>query len=184
MRRSISPPPQEKCVPPGHRQRIPNKLLENWYSTILGQATDVLLDPRVRHGLTVLTGLLKTTSLPASRSVTYFPSGWIPLLTQTCPWNDIGGVIVAGGDVLTLCIWLLSELLPQRYQIPLPGASESLLPQHALSLCEENGALLEHSPHGWPIPPASKRIYPSPSSISTDVRSSVAIRRGTPKKVV
>ncbi|KAG1725878.1 acyl-CoA oxidase [Suillus paluster] len=56
--------------------------------------------------------------------------------------NDGKGVIIAEGDVLTLCIRLFSELLLQRYKLPLPDASESLLAQHAASILEENINLL------------------------------------------
>jgi acyl-CoA oxidase len=45
--------------------------------------------------------------------------------------------------VLTLCIRLFSELLQQRYQIPLPEAEESLLAWHATSLLNENMRLLK-----------------------------------------
>ena len=48
----------------------------------------------------------------------------------------------------TLCIRLFSELLLQRYQMPLPDASESLLARHAVSSFEENKALLQQLPGG------------------------------------
>ncbi|KAL0958742.1 hypothetical protein HGRIS_014067 [Hohenbuehelia grisea] len=52
--------------------------------------------------------------------------------------NDGKGVIIAEGDVLTLCIRLFSELVQGRYQVPMPEPSNSLLAQHATSLLEEN----------------------------------------------
>ena len=57
--------------------------------------------------------------------------------------NDGKGVIIAEGDVLTLCIRLFSELLQHKYQIPLPEAEESLLAWHATSLLDENMLLLK-----------------------------------------
>lgn len=47
-------------------------------------------------------------------------------------------MIIAEGDVLTLCIRLFSELLLKRYEVSLPDASESLLAHHARSIFEEN----------------------------------------------
>lgn len=44
---------------------------------------------------------------------------------------------------MTLCIRLFSELLLGKYQIPLPGPSESLLARRAHSLLAENRALLQ-----------------------------------------
>jgi acyl-CoA oxidase len=45
--------------------------------------------------------------------------------------------------VLTLCIRLFSELLLQRYHVPLPDTEESLLAWHANSLLHENIQLLK-----------------------------------------
>jgi acyl-CoA oxidase len=47
-------------------------------------------------------------------------------------------MIIAEGDVVTLCIRLCSELLQGHYTVPLPPLSDSLLAQHAHSLLEEN----------------------------------------------
>jgi len=57
--------------------------------------------------------------------------------------NDGKGVIIAEGDVMTLCIRLFSELLLERYTVALPDPGESLLANHASSLMEENAALLQ-----------------------------------------
>lgn len=52
-------------------------------------------------------------------------------------------MIIAEGDVLTLCIRLFSELLLGRYSLRLPDPAESLLAQHATSILEENIELLK-----------------------------------------
>ncbi len=59
--------------------------------------------------------------------------------------NDAKGVVIAEGDILTLCIRLFSELLQARYSLGslLPDASESLLAFHASALLEENATLLQ-----------------------------------------
>ncbi|KAJ3763918.1 acyl-CoA oxidase [Lentinula raphanica] len=56
--------------------------------------------------------------------------------------NDGKGVIIAEGDILTLCIRLFSELLLGRYTIPMPSSSDSILARHAWGLLEENRELL------------------------------------------
>lgn len=52
-------------------------------------------------------------------------------------------MIIAEGDILTLCIRLFSELLQGKYEVPMPDPGESLLALHASSLLEENMALLK-----------------------------------------
>lgn len=52
-------------------------------------------------------------------------------------------MIIAEGDILTLCIRLFSELLQGRYTIPLPNPAEGVLAQHAISLLEENTQLFK-----------------------------------------
>jgi len=47
-------------------------------------------------------------------------------------------MIIAEGDILTLCIRLFSELLIGRYEVSMPAAEESLLAHHAVSLMQEN----------------------------------------------
>ncbi|KIJ62260.1 hypothetical protein HYDPIDRAFT_30524 [Hydnomerulius pinastri MD-312] len=121
-------------------------VMSNWYPIAAKQTTDKSLDHRVRHGLAVI---VKTTACRHFQRC-------VPEVAERCGAqgtfehnymarieNDGKGVIIAEGDVLTLCIRLFSELLLQRYRMPLPDASESLLAQHAASLLEENIELLK-----------------------------------------
>ena len=51
-------------------------------------------------------------------------------LTST-PQTDAHGVVIAEGDVLTLCIRLYNELILGRYSIPPPAHKDTLLWRHA-----------------------------------------------------
>jgi acyl-CoA oxidase len=62
--------------------------------------------------------------------------------------------------VQTLCIRLFSELLLQRYRVPLPDASESLLSRNAVSLFEENKAFLQQLPEGHRSQPFNTLVLP------------------------
>lgn len=62
------------------------------------------------------------------------------------PQNDGKGVIIAEGDVLTLCIRLFSEILQDRYAVPIPSAGSSLLAAHAAGLIEENKQIVRSLP--------------------------------------
>ncbi|KAF8228423.1 acyl-CoA oxidase [Tricholoma matsutake] len=121
-------------------------VMANWYPSAVQEAMKSTVDPRIRHAMSVI---LKTTicrhfqrCVPevAERCGAQgtFEQNYMALIE-----NDGKGVIIAEGDVLTLCIRLLSELLLQRYQVPLPDAEESLLAWHATSLLHENMRLLK-----------------------------------------
>ncbi|KIK96164.1 hypothetical protein PAXRUDRAFT_32549 [Paxillus rubicundulus Ve08.2h10] len=126
-------------------------VMNNWYPIAARQTTDKSLDHRVRHGLAVI---VKTTACRHFQRC-------IPEVAERCGAqgtfehnymarieNDGKGVIIAEGDVLTLCIRLFSELLLGRYRMPLPDTSESLLAQHAASVLGENVELLKQLPGG------------------------------------
>ncbi|KAF8880533.1 acyl-CoA oxidase [Infundibulicybe gibba] len=121
-------------------------VMDNWFPRAIEQAMDKGIDHRVRHAISVI---VKTT-------VCRHFQRCVPEVAERCGAqgtfeqnymarieNDGKGVIIAEGDVLTLCIRLFSELLLRRYEIPLPDPGESLLAQHASSLLEENSQLLK-----------------------------------------
>ncbi|KAJ7453159.1 hypothetical protein FB451DRAFT_1281868 [Mycena latifolia] len=56
--------------------------------------------------------------------------------------TSILGLSVAEGDVLGLCIRLVSELLQERYHVPKSSNRDSLLARHEESLFAENQAIL------------------------------------------
>ncbi|KAF5390953.1 hypothetical protein D9757_003968 [Collybiopsis confluens] len=89
-------------------------VMDNWFPRSIKYAMADTTDHRVRHAMSVI---VKAT-------------------------NDGKGVIIAEGDILTLCIRLFSELLLERYVVPMPAANSSLLAQHAVSLMDENKDLL------------------------------------------
>ncbi|KAN0082585.1 Acyl-CoA dehydrogenase/oxidase, N-terminal and middle domain containing protein [Tylopilus felleus] len=132
-------------------------VLENWYSIATSKSMHTSFDPRVRHGLAVI---VKTTVCRQVQRCVFevaercgaqgsFEHNFMARFE-----NELKGVVVAEGDVRTLCIRLFSELLLERYEMPLPDASESILARHAVSLLEENRALLQqlaggHRDHGF-----------------------------------
>jgi len=83
---------------------------------------------------------LSTITWLALRSVSY--SVFSLYASYSVLQNDGKGVIIAEGDVLTLCIRLFSELLLGRYTVPLPEPKSSLLAHHACSLLQENKDIL------------------------------------------
>ncbi|KAF8632671.1 hypothetical protein AX17_004803 [Amanita inopinata Kibby_2008] len=116
-------------------------VLANWFPILVKTAMEDIVDRRVRHALAVI---VKAT-------VCRHFQRCVPEVAERCGAqgtfeqnymakieNDGKGVIIAEGDVLTLCIRLFSELLQNRYAVPLADPNESLLARHASSLLEEN----------------------------------------------
>ncbi|GLB41016.1 putative acyl-CoA dehydrogenase NM domain-like protein [Lyophyllum shimeji] len=121
-------------------------VMANWYPLVIRQAMKRTTDHRVRHAMSVI----------AKTTVCRHFQRCAPEVAERCGAqgtfehnyfarieNDGKGVIIAEGDVLTLCIRLFSELLQRRYEVPMPDPGESLLALHASSLLEENRALLK-----------------------------------------
>ncbi|KAF9465926.1 acyl-CoA oxidase [Collybia nuda] len=121
-------------------------VMANWFPQIMQEAMERTPDHRIRHAMSVI---LKTT-------VCRHFQRCIPEVAERCGAqgtfehnymarieNDGKGVIIAEGDILTLCIRLFSELLLQRYDVPLPDPEESILARHAVSLLHENVQLLK-----------------------------------------
>ncbi|KAG6890334.1 hypothetical protein C0992_002317 [Termitomyces sp. T32_za158] len=117
----------------------------NWFPVVVKQVMDTT-DHRVRHALSVIT----------KATICRHFQRCVPEVAERCGAqgtfehnymarieNDGKGVIIAEGDVLTLCIRLFSELLQKRYEVPMPDPGESLLALHASSLLEENITLLQ-----------------------------------------
>ncbi|KAG5645680.1 hypothetical protein DXG03_005518 [Asterophora parasitica] len=122
-------------------------VMANWFPLVIQQAMERTTDHRIRHAMSVIT---KTTICRHFQRC-------VPEVAERCGAqgtfehnymarieNDGKGVIIAEGDVLTLCIRLFSELLQKRYEVPMPDPAESLLALHASSLLEENIALLKN----------------------------------------
>ncbi|KAG2004677.1 acyl-CoA oxidase [Coprinopsis cinerea AmutBmut pab1-1] len=115
-------------------------IMDNWYPLVVKTAM-TQRDPRIRHALSVI----------AKATVCRHFQRCIPEIAERCGAqgtfdqnymarieNDGKGVIIAEGDVLTLCIRLFSELVQGRYTLSLPDPSESALAYHAHSLLQEN----------------------------------------------
>ncbi|KAI6024440.1 acyl-CoA oxidase [Pisolithus marmoratus] len=126
-------------------------VMSNWYSIVVQQMTNKPLDPHFRHGMAII---VKTTVFRHSQrcgaevSERCGAQGTFEHNFMACAENEAKGAIIAEGDVLALCIRLFSELVLQRYHIPIPipDPSESLLAQHANSMLDGNRDLLRQMP--------------------------------------
>ncbi|THU85131.1 acyl-CoA oxidase [Dendrothele bispora CBS 962.96] len=120
-------------------------VMDNWFPRGVRFAMEETSDHRVRHAMSVI---MKATICRHFQRC-------VPEVAERCGAqgtfehnymarieNDGKGVIIAEGDVLTLCIRLFSELLLGRYTVPLPDPKSSLLAQHAHSLLQENREIL------------------------------------------
>ncbi|KAI6157136.1 acyl-CoA oxidase [Pisolithus tinctorius] len=166
-------------------------VMSNWYHIAIPQTMDKSLDPRVRHGMAVI---VKTTACRHFQRC-------VPEVAERCGAqgtfehnymarieNDGKGVIIAEGDVLTLCIRLFSELVLQRYHIVIPDPSESLLAQHAHSILDENRALLRQIPDGHRSEAFNSIVLPQAEStieaIGHAMAYSAALHSGLPRPIL
>ncbi|KAE9402542.1 acyl-CoA oxidase [Gymnopus androsaceus JB14] len=124
-------------------------VLDTWFPRSIKFAMADTTDNRVRHAMSVI---VKTTicrhfqrcvSEMAERCGAQgtFEHNYMAKIE-----NDGKGVIIAEGDVLTLCIRLFSEILQDRYAVPIPSAGSSLLAAHAAGLIEENKQIVRSLP--------------------------------------
>ncbi|RPD57016.1 hypothetical protein L226DRAFT_491028 [Lentinus tigrinus ALCF2SS1-7] len=113
------------------------RVLDVWYPLAVRQSVDKALKPDVRHAYSVITkaGIARL-----------FEPCWRELVERcgaqgTFEYNfmarlecDARGVVIAEGDILSLCIRLYNELILGRYSIPAPAHKETLLWRHAEGL--------------------------------------------------
>ncbi|KAL4063777.1 acyl-CoA oxidase [Scleroderma citrinum] len=166
-------------------------VMSTWYPFAIQQTMDISLDHRVRHGIAVIA---KTTACRHFQRC-------VPEVAERCGAqgtfehnymarieNDGKGVIIAEGDILTLCIRLFSELLQQKYRIPLPSPSESLLAQHAHSILEENMDLLHQLPGGHRSNAFNSLFLPQSEvaveAIGHALAYSAALHSGLPRQIL
>ncbi|KAF8956577.1 acyl-CoA oxidase [Flammula alnicola] len=166
-------------------------VMANWFPLAVRQAMEECPDHRVRHAMSVI---IKST-------VCRHFQRCVPEVAERCGAqgtfeqnymarieNDGKGVIIAEGDVLTLCIRLFSELLQGHFEVPLPDPSESLLAQHAASLLQENHNLFtslkcEHRSDAFNslILPQSQNVV---EAIGHALAYSAAVKAGLPKPIL
>ncbi|EIW75910.1 acyl-CoA oxidase [Coniophora puteana RWD-64-598 SS2] len=138
-------------------------VLGAWYPRAAEMSADRSLDPRVRHALAVI---VKTTACRQFQRC-------VPEIAERCgaqgtfehnfmarTENDGKGVIIAEGDIMTLCIRLFSELVQQKYAIPLPDVESSILAAHAHGVVQENVDLLREFPGGHRDPAFDALVLP------------------------
>ncbi|KAG6890035.1 hypothetical protein C0995_012492 [Termitomyces sp. Mi166 len=166
-------------------------VMANWFPIVVEQAMKKTTDYRVRHALSVI----------AKTTICRHFQRCIPEVAERCGAqgtfeynymarieNDGKGVIIAEGDVLTLCIRLFSELLQKRYEVPMPDPDESLLALHASSLLEENIALLQSIDGDYRSDSFNALILPQSQvvveAIGHALAYSVALRSNLPKPIL
>ncbi|KAH6904274.1 acyl-CoA oxidase [Coprinopsis sp. MPI-PUGE-AT-0042] len=165
-------------------------IMENWYPLVVQSAMSQR-DPRIRHALSVI----------AKTTICRHFQRCIPEMAERCGAqgtfdqnymarieNDGKGVIIAEGDVLTLCIRLFSELVQGRYALPLPGPSESALAQHTHSVLDENVALYKHFGSDHRSAEFNSLILPQSQlaieSIGHAMAYSAAVEAGLPQAIL
>lgn len=138
-------------------------VMSNWYPLAVKFAMEGTSDHRVRHAMaviakaTVCRHFQRVVSEVAERCGAQgtFEHNYMARI-EVChlshqngihclfllQQNDGKGVIIAEGDILTVCIRLFSEMLLGRYTVPLPDPRTSLLAKHASSIIHENAELL------------------------------------------
>jgi len=166
-------------------------VLSNWFPIAVRQAMENCPDHRVRHAMSVV---IKTT-------VCRHFQRCVPEVAERCGAqgtfeqnymakieNDGKGVIIAEGDVLTLCIRLFSELLQRHFELPIPDPSESLLAQHAASVLQENHDLFaslncEHRSDAFNslVLPQSQNVV---EAIGHALAYSAAVKAGLPQPIL
>lgn len=182
-------------------------VMNTWYSKVAPLTVDKSIDPRVRHGIAVIVkttacrhfqrcipevaercgaqGTFEHNYMARIEVSTFHLSCSFP--SQPVHQNDGKGVIVAEGDVLTLCIRLFSELIQQRFHLPLPDPSESLLARHAASVLEENTDLLRRIPGGHRSEAFNSfllRAEPTIEALGHAMAYSTALRNGLPRPIL
>ncbi|KAJ7248008.1 acyl-CoA oxidase [Mycena rebaudengoi] len=103
-------------------------VLENWYENIIETSRDPKLPQYLRHAM----ALAERCGAQGT-----FEHNFLPRVE-----NDGKGTVIAEGEILTLCIRLLSEPLLGRYSVSLSDARDSLVVRHAHGLMEENKRIL------------------------------------------
>ncbi|RDX54761.1 hypothetical protein OH76DRAFT_1398153 [Lentinus brumalis] len=113
------------------------RVLDVWYPTVVKQSVDMALEPGVRHAYSVITkasiAQLFQTCM-GEVMVRCGAQGTFEHNFMARMKNEGYGVVIAEGDILTLCIRLYNELLLGRYSIPPPAHKDTLLWRHAEGL--------------------------------------------------
>jgi acyl-CoA oxidase len=142
------------------------RVTEAWFKKLTVIITQDGVDHRVSHGLSVVAkttvcrhfqrctedvaercgaqGTFENNSMARMVVSTSSSDFFAVCMTQSDVQCDMKGIVIAEGDVLTLCVRLFSELLQQRYALPLPPSSDSILAQHAHGLLGDNIQLVNH----------------------------------------
>lgn len=180
-----------------------------WQPVYLKSLTDTEADFRSRHGLGVV---FKTTvcrimitvaiemgerigaqglfghNLISQMEVSELLQHWKDQELNLACQNDHRGMAIAEGDIHVLCIRLFSELLLQRYSLPQPTHSKTLLSRHATGIFTRCLSVLSTLPKGHRDPGFNSLILPQSEAALTALGHalaySAALDAGVPKPLL
>ncbi|KAH7913696.1 acyl-CoA dehydrogenase NM domain-like protein [Hygrophoropsis aurantiaca] len=124
--------------------------------------SDTSEDPRVRHGIAacfkaVAVQFTQCASLEISERCGAQGIQSVNMMTNM--HAEMRGIAIAEGDILGLSIRLVTELLLERYRLPISENPQSLLARHEAGLFKENRTMLASAP-SHRSPEFSKFILP------------------------
>ncbi|TFK91638.1 acyl-CoA dehydrogenase NM domain-like protein [Polyporus arcularius HHB13444] len=114
-----------------------SRVLDVWYPTVVKQSVDKAVGPSMRHAYSVIAkaGVARLFQTCMREVIERCGAqGTFEHNFMARMETDAHGVIIAEGDVLSLCIRLYNELLLGRYSIPPPAHKDTLLWRHAEGL--------------------------------------------------
>ncbi|TCD61292.1 hypothetical protein EIP91_008660, partial [Steccherinum ochraceum] len=166
-------------------------ILRAWQPAIIEVIMDRNQDSRAKHGMGVVfkATVARTVVVLAGKvgermgAQGLFPHNLISQLEE-----DIRGVAIAEGDILVLSIRLFSELLLNRYSLPQPTRSRSLLSRHSASIFAEYSSVLKSLPMGHQDPKYNNLILPHSETALISVghahAHSAALDAGVPQPLL
>ncbi|KAI0702044.1 hypothetical protein C8T65DRAFT_579364 [Cerioporus squamosus] len=113
------------------------RVLDVWYPTVVKQSVDTALEPSVRHAYSVIAkaGVARLFQTCMREVIERCGAqGTFEHNFMARMETDAHGIIIAEGDVLSLCIRLYNELLLGKYSVPAPAHTDTLLWRHAEGL--------------------------------------------------
>ncbi|TCD67265.1 hypothetical protein EIP91_000342 [Steccherinum ochraceum] len=122
-----------------------------WRPLVVQCLMDVDVDPRVKHAMGVVfkaTVGRMTTTLAREVGERLGAQGLFGHNLVAQMENDVRGMNIAEGDILVLSIRLFSEILLERYTLPTPEHSSSLLARHWSGIFTHSATILRSLPQG------------------------------------
>ncbi|EIN13055.1 hypothetical protein PUNSTDRAFT_131278 [Punctularia strigosozonata HHB-11173 SS5] len=164
-------------------------ILDTFHKHAVRYFMDNTMDPRVRHGIatTFKAGIMSHTyNTLYSLSERCGAQGLFGYNKIVSLMSEVRGASIAEGDTLVLCIRLANELFLDRYAMPSPADSDSLLARHETSLLAEGRALAKQYGHRSPefASLALTRCVPCVEAIAHRMAYEAAIAEGVARPLI